>query len=70
MSAVLSRVPGTYIYKYNEALLWPCEFQHMAEKKYKLDWLRKVHLQREDCVDHELITWSFPKRGCQLEIRN
>lgn len=43
--------------------LRPRQFQHMAEKKHKLDCLRKVHLQREDCVDHELITWSFFKEG-------
>lgn len=26
----------------------------MAEKKHKLDWLRKVHLQRTECVGHGL----------------
>lgn len=52
MSAMLRRAPGIYIHKLSEAILWPCEFQHMAEKKHKLQWLRKVHLQRTECVDH------------------
>lgn len=54
MSAMLSKAPGTYMHKHSEALLQPCEFQHMAEKKHELDWLRKAHLQRTECVDLEL----------------
>lgn len=54
MSAMLSRAPGTYVRKHREALLQPCEFQHTAEKKHKLGWLRQAHLQRTECVNREL----------------
>lgn len=55
------RTQGIYTLKHSEALLWPCEFQHMAEKKHKLDWLRKARLQRTEWVNLEL--HSHSQRG-------
>lgn len=52
----LSRAPGISVHEHSEALLWPFEFQHTAEKKHKRAWLRSVHLQRERTggVDHAI----------------